>query len=174
MLLDSQMRKWRVSRARLTTSFSLGSVLSLLPTGLGIPSRLPLASCWLHGQTDRRADGRHVKRVGCRRDRTLTPALSPQLLTDSVSLTQPQVRTETLKNTPRVTGPGQSPLKRTDSYQPLKFHGELCREWEVGRRGYGILGEKKETQYETSYCTSHFTKFWFRLEMKPRARLQKE
>ena len=53
MLLDSQMRKWRVSRARLTTSFSLGSVLSLLPTGLGIPSRLPLASCWLHGQTGR-------------------------------------------------------------------------------------------------------------------------
>ena len=171
MLLDSQMRKWRVSRARLTTSFSLGSVLSLLPTGLGIPSRLPLASCWLHGQTGRWQ--------ACKESRVPTgqdtdSGSEPQLLTDSVSLTQPQVRTETLKNTPRVTGPGQSPLKWTDSYQQLKFHGELCREWEVGRRGYGILGEKKETQYETSYCTSHFTKFWFRLEMKPRARLQKE
>ena len=53
MLFDSQMRKWRVFRAQLTSSFSLGSVLSLLPTGLGIPGRLPLASCPLDRQMGR-------------------------------------------------------------------------------------------------------------------------
>lgn len=55
-LPKSQMRKWKLSRAWLTSSLSLGSVLFLLPTGLGTPGRLD-------GQTDGRMEARRESRV---------------------------------------------------------------------------------------------------------------